>query len=244
MAMDLKKANEMIRASEENKVILQIGHHNRFDPIFERTKEMIEEGTIGRVCLVKARQAHGWGWTKGKPRSWFAEPDKSGGGTLLDNGCHLFDLLRWFIGEVEAICAHVGTLVYDIQVEDNGIAVLQFRNGAIGEVDASWTYKGDLFENYVKIFGSKGTVIADAVSRKLLVHSSILKPKKLSGWITPFIAPANAHTREIQDFIGCIVESGKPTVSGEDGMKSLELALAAYESSRRGQRITLPLTLT
>jgi len=241
IAMNLSEADEMIRISEEEKVVLQIGHHNRFDPIFEETKEIIDNGTIGRICQVKARQAHGWGWAKGKPRSWFAEPDKSGGGTLLDNGCHLFDLLRWLVGEAETISAYVGRLVYDIQVEDNGVAILQFKNGAIGEVDTSWSYRGDLFENYIKVYGSEGTIIADPVRRKLLVHSRFLKPKKLRGWITPFITPANAHTREIQDFIDCILEGKKPRVSGEDGKRSLELVFAAYTSSKRGERISLPL---
>jgi len=242
MAMNLEEADEMIETSEQEKVILQIGHHNRFEPVFERTKELIEEGIVGRICQVKARQAHGWGWTKGMPRSWFAEPDKSGGGTLLDNGCHLFDLLRWLVGEVETVSAYVGTLVYDIPVEDNGIAILQFKNGAMGEVDASWTYRGDLFENYIRIFGSEGTIIADPVSKKLVVYSGFLKPKKMSGWIAPFIPSVNAHTREVQDFISCMTEGKKPRVSGDDGKKSLELALAAYMSSRKGQRVTLPLT--
>jgi len=241
IAMNLREADEMIRTSQKENVILQVGHHNRFDPIFEKTKEIIENGTIGKICLVKARQAHGWGWARGKPRSWFAEPDKSGGGTLLDNGCHLFDLLRWMAGEVETVSSHIGTLVYDIQVEDNGIAILQFKNGAIGEVDASWSYRGDLFENHIEVFGSEGTVIADPVRRKLLVYSSFLGPKKLRGWISPFVSASSAHIREIQDFVDCMIESKKPRVSGEDGRKSLELVLAAYASSRRGERIKLPL---
>jgi len=241
MAMNLNQADEMIQTSEKENMILQVGHRNRFDPIFEKTKEIIEKGTIGKVCLVKARQAHGWGWAGGKPRSWFAEPDKSGGGTLLDNGCHLFDLLTWFVGDVDNICAYLGTLVYEVQVEDNGVAILQFANGAIGEVDTSWSYRGDLFENCIEVFGSEGTIIADAVRRKLLVYSRFLNPRKLRGWISPFVPAASAHTKEIQDFVDCIIEGRRPRVSGEDGKKSLELALAAYESARRGERISLPL---
>ena len=243
IAVNLEQADQMIEAADKNRVILQIGHHNRFDPIFEMSKGMIDRGLLGKVCMVKARQAHGWGWAKWKPKGWFTQPEWAGGGTLLDNGCHLFDLLRWLVGDVESVSAYVGAVYHDVKVEDNGIALLRFENGALGEVDASWTYRGDQFENYVHIFGSSGTILASSSPRRLQVHSEKLRSGRgLRGWIAPFTPPGEPHIAQVRDFVTCILKGGRPRVSGEDGRRALELVLAAYLSSKTGRSMKLPIS--
>ena len=102
LSMSLADCEKMIRAARDAGVVLQTGHHLRANLLVEKTKELISSGAIGRVSFIRLRQTHDWGGNKTVADS-FGKLANSGGGTLLDNGCHMFDLARNLGGDVKNI---------------------------------------------------------------------------------------------------------------------------------------------
>ncbi len=108
VSMDLAQADEMIAACAKAGVVFQVGHHMRSWAAANQAKQMIETGAIGDVTYVRLRQAHDWGGAA-TVRGVFGSRSRSGGGTLLDNGCHLFDLARYLGGDVDDVFARMTT---------------------------------------------------------------------------------------------------------------------------------------
>ena len=153
LSLDLAACDEMIAAARESGAILQTNHHLRSNPAVQTAKRLIDEGRIGRVTFMRLRQAHDWGGAQ-EVRGAFGSLSASGGGTLLDNGCHMMDLARHFGGDVRSIFARMDTLKFDIEVEDTSVATLDFESGAFASVENAWTATG--WEESFAVYGSEG----------------------------------------------------------------------------------------
>ena len=114
VSMDLAQAEEMINMCEKAGVVFQVGHHMRSWAAAVQAKGMIDHGHIGEITYARFRQAHDWGGAK-EVRGVFGSKEASGGGTLLDNGCHLFDLARFFGGNVGDVFARISTRKFEIE---------------------------------------------------------------------------------------------------------------------------------
>ncbi len=116
---------------------VRIGFNHRFHPALALAREIAGRGELGELHYVRARYGHGG--RLGYEREWRADPARSGGGELVDQGVHLIDLARWFLGELRLEHGHAATFFWDMPVEDNAFLLLRGERGRVAWLHASWT---------------------------------------------------------------------------------------------------------
>lgn len=210
---------------------LQIAFPVRFSPLFQQIKAMLDRGDLGRILGVECTN-HG-----SMPGGWFVDQALAGGGAVLDHTVHVIDLLRWFwSSEVAEIYAEVGdSLLHPgLGIDDAGLLSFMLDNGVYGTLDTSWSRSksyptwGDV---KLEIVGDKGVVYAD-LSRQHLSLSSDRAGK--TQWIG---TGGNMDLGLMADFVAMLREDRAPSISGEDGLAALAVALAAYRSAELGQAV-------
>ncbi|WEK55958.1 MAG: Gfo/Idh/MocA family oxidoreductase [Candidatus Cohnella colombiensis] len=231
ISISITDAQEMIDVCKANHVVLQTAFPVRYNSSILRAKEMIGNGVLGDIIAVK-------GTNRGQcPGGWFVDVELSGGGAVLDHTVHVTDILRWFLGsEVRTVYAEIGNTFTNHLIDDSGILSMEFENGVFASLDCSWsrnaTYPiwGDIT---LEIIGTKGTLSVDAFNQKLNVYSNYL------GYNHSFWGD-DMDEELIRDFVNCI-RSGKKEapITGEDGLRAIEVAFAAYESSKKKSVIYL-----
>lgn len=246
MALSLRDADALIAACRENGVTLGVVHQNRFNPAIVRLRRALEAGRFGQLNMGTAvlrwhrddayyRQAP-WRGT------WAMD-----GGCLMNQTIHVIDLLQWMMGPVESVYAFTATRMRSIEAEDNAVAALRFRSGALGLIESSVTVYPKNLEETLNIFGATGTVVVGGVavnrietwrfadgedSEEEVLAAQEGDPASVYGY---------GHKPLIADFIEAIQTGRQPAVPGEEGRKALEIILAIYQSSRTGQPVALPL---
>ncbi|WP_075980399.1 Gfo/Idh/MocA family protein [Bacillus massilinigeriensis] len=224
LAVNKEDAWEMIEVCRQHGVILQTAFPVRYNASVKRVKQMIEKGDLGRIVSIRSTN-------RGQnPGGWFVNQELSGGGAVLDHTVHVIDLMRWFMNsEVKEVYAEIDTKFCDFPIDDCGILTLEFDNGVFASHDPSWS-RSKTFPTWgdvtMEIVGTKGVTRLNAFAQNLTLYSD--KEKKISQefW-------GNSMDKGlIQDFISAITEKREPSISGYDGLKAMEVALAAYESAR------------
>lgn len=235
VSLSLAEADEMIDACRRAGVLLAVDHHLRANPSVERARAMISDGAIGRVTFVRLRQAHDWGGAAEVPVG-FRTRALAGGGTLLDNGCHLFDLARYLAGPVAEVYARTATLGFDIEVEDTATVSLRFASGALGQVETSWTATG--WDQAFVIDGTKGSLeYTERYGRPLLRYGH--REPGDDDWVAPRVTQwehdgEGDHRRSVAAFVAAVRGERPVACTGEDGRAAMRLALASYESAAAG----------
>jgi predicted dehydrogenase len=232
ISLSIAEADEMIAACREAGVVLQVNHHLRSNAAVQRTRAMIEEGAIGRIAYLRLRQAHDWGGAD-TLRPTFQLRTLAGGGTLLDNGCHMFDLARNLGGPVSEVFCRTATVKFETELEDTAAVSLRFESGALGSLETAWTATG--WEEGFAIYGTRGSIeYSNRTGRRLLRHQFRESPS--AGWGDPAattweLAAASDYTRHIAAFLAAIRGEGEVPCTGEDGREAVRLVLAAYQSA-------------
>ena len=233
IATTLRDADEMVSRAEKKSVKLQVAFVMRYHDSAVKARETILSGAVGRVIAITATN-------RGKyPDLWFGDPVLAGGGAIMDHTVHVADLARWYTGdEFSRVFCRVGRNIRrELKVEDNALIMCETRKGVKVSIDCSWsmpdTYPvwGDV---YMGVFGEKGYLVLDAFrSNVSLVESG-------SPLTHQYYGP-DADRNMILDFVHVVETDGTPRASGLDGRQALEVALAAYESSRSGKPVSLPI---
>jgi predicted dehydrogenase len=240
ISLSLVEADEMIAACQEAGVVLQVDHHLRSNPAVQRTRRMIEAGELGRVTFVRLRQAHDWSGAAEVPPG-FRTQALAGGGTLLDNGCHLFDLARHLGGPVREVFCRTATLKFEIELEDIATVSLLFESGALGQIETSWTATG--WDQGFWIDGTRGALEYNERSgRPVLRH--LFRDADNITWDDPashsWQTPAGLdHTRAIASFLDAVRGTRPVECTGEDGRDAVRLALASYQSAALGRPVVI-----
>src|SRR5690242_13369925 len=133
----------LIEAARKAGVIVKVGFNLRFHPGLEKARQLVSENAIGPLMFLRARYGHGG--RLGMEKEWRGNPAISGGGEMLDQGIHLIDLARWFLGDFADVAGHVGTYFWDWPVEDNGFALLRTAQNQVAWLHASCTEWKNLF---------------------------------------------------------------------------------------------------
>src|SRR4051812_23167707 len=137
LAMTLEEADSMIAACREHGVLLLYAEELFFTPKYVKAKEMADQGAFGRVHLIKQTEKH-----SGPHSPWFWDVDRSGGGALMDLGCHGIAFCYWFLNRpaIRSVYCQMGTHVHGARTraEDEAICIVEFENGAIGMIENSW----------------------------------------------------------------------------------------------------------
>lgn len=252
MAVNLKQADRMIESCRNAGVKLGVILPCRFDDDTQMTKKLIEEGKIGKLFLGNAFT--NWYRTKQyyETAVWRKTWAGQGGGALMNQAIHGIDLLQWFMGPVGSIYGFFDTVVHDIEVEDLSVAILRFKNGAMGIIQGSTaTYPG--FPRKVEVYGEKGSIIIKVQGIELVaiigadmeIHGTLeqdyINKRDMDASSGPVHLTYEFHRRQIKEFIDAVRENRVPSVNGEEGRKSLEIIMAIYHSSKTGKEVRLPL---
>ena len=244
MAPTAADARRMVAAAKTSGRILMVAMQRRYSGIERIVKEALEAGAIGVPHFIRARLSHGGPqfWAPGQ--NWFYSREEAGGGAMLDLGVHVADLAIWMMGEIAAVIGRVGALRTNIDVEDHGAMLLEFRSGASGVIEASWNSRPGL--GSLEIYGTEGRVMTGyprldiAIQRADGTAVPGYSREEIMQRFDPrdFAAPSRALAAA---FVAAIRGEVAPCPDGVDGMRAVEAIEACYRSSRSGSRVTLPL---
>lgn len=253
LEITLKRCDAIIKACEENDVKLCTIMPSRFTPANIALKKAIDQGRFGKLTLgdtyVKWWRSQDYYDSGGWRGTWALD----GGGAYMNQAIHNVDLIQWFMGDVVEVIGMTETLAHErIEVEDTGVAVLRYANGAIGTITATTSAWPGLLKK-TEIHGDKGTVIieqddilkwdfakARAADKKLLEEYG-QSSANTGGASDPKAISYMGHLRQFQDFLKAIKTGGEPLVDGREGRKSVEIILAIYQSQWSGKKVSLPL---
>ena len=233
LALSLVDADAIVTACEQAGCILSVNHSRRWDSAHIRTKQMIEQGQIGEVVSLL-------GICQGiKPfPAWVADEE----GPLIHDAVHTFDLFRMFAGDVAIVVGTAQRRTQPFHVEDISDAIFQFKNGINGVAMVSEITRYNRFE--LEIQGTEGLIVLGNSGNRW--YQSVDQTDRLNEpdprieWysLTPEPFPAVPETSSIQaamiELVACLENGGTPSSTGEDGVASLEMVMAIYESQRRG----------
>lgn len=235
----------MVRACDAAGVHLFVVKQNRRNSTLQLLKRAIEEKRFGRIYLVNINVF----WTR--PQSYYDSAKWRGtweldGGAFMNQASHYVDLLDWLIGPVESVQAMTGTLARDIQVEDTGVLNIRWRSGALGSMNVTMLTYPKNFEGSITILGERGTVKVGGVAVNDIQHWEFADQRDYDSRIQD----ANYQTASVYGFghslyydnvINVLRGEATPETDGREGLRSLEVLIAAYLSARDGHTIALPL---
>jgi myo-inositol 2-dehydrogenase/D-chiro-inositol 1-dehydrogenase len=238
IAVTLEDADKMKKLVRDGGIMFQVGYQRRFDRSYMKARTAVENGTLGKLLLLKEHNRD----PPGPILGWSTNPAKSGG-IYLDTTSHDFDAVRWLSGsEVERVYAEGSALVYE-ELAKNGdfdttAVVMKLENGALAYVDSCYnTVYG--FDARLEILGTKAAVSVG------MGESSFAHVRTPTGTSNEFFDSyatrwAQAYKDEVADFAEC-VRSGKEVKVGiEDGREALKIGLAAKASIEQGRPVKVP----
>jgi len=248
LCLTLDEADAMIQACADNGRKLMYAEELCFAPKYERVRQLANEGALGTVYHLRQCEKH-----SGPHSDWFYDVNQSGGGALMDMGCHGLAWFRWMLGRPRAVSvyAHMQTgLLHKerTRCEENSVCIVEFEGGAIGVAENSWAKLGGM-EDRVEVYGTGGVMYADLFQgNSALTYSeqgygyAMEKAGSTRGWTFTMFEEAfnQGYPQELRHFITCVRDGTTPVSTGEDGRAVLELMNAAYHSARSGQKVALP----
>jgi UDP-N-acetyl-2-amino-2-deoxyglucuronate dehydrogenase len=239
--INLEKADRMIRTCKENNVKLGVIFQNRFNKDFLLLKKWINEGYFGKLLMGNAYINWFRSASYYSESPWKGSLSGDGGGAFINQGIHTIDLLLDIMGDVSSVFAQVKTILYPIEGEDIGAALVNFKNGALGNITASTSlYPG--YPERLEIYGTKGSVIlvggkiSDAHFLETQDIESIITSNS-SGFSDPMAIGHHLHLEQFRDFIEAVKNDREPLVNGQEARKSLALILGIYESSKMNRPV-------
>ncbi|MDQ0226616.1 Gfo/Idh/MocA family protein [Metabacillus niabensis] len=236
MATSQEEADAMIEAAKKNGKKLMIGHNQRFVRSHQLAKQLIESGAIGKIYSFRTAFGHPGpeGWSVDGRESWFFEKEKAYIGAMGDLGVHKTDLIRYLLGEeITEVGAFIETSAKgNTDVDDNAVCALKTESGIIGTLAASWSYTAKE-DNSTIIYGEKAILrLEDNPTYSLVVQYTNGEVVNYElGKIQSNEEGGQNTSHVIDHFVSSIVEDKEPLITGEEGMKSLAVILAAIKSN-------------
>jgi len=245
MATRLSDGVKMVKACDNAGVRLFVVKQNRRNTTLQLLKRAMEEKRFGRIYMVNLNVF----WTR--PQEYYDQAKWRGtweldGGAFMNQASHYVDLVDWLIGPVEKIQAMMGTLDRDIEVEDTGVLNIKWRSGAMGSMNVTMLTYPKNYEGSITILGEKGTVRVGGLAVNEIQHWEFEDQKDYDEQIQN----ANYQTTSVYGFghplyyknvVDVLRGNAEPETDGREGLKSLEVLIAAYLSARDGNTVSLPL---
>jgi len=247
LGRDVWEAERMVTVAKENDVILKTGFNHRHHPAVFKAHELLKNGIIGKPYF--ARCVYGHGGRPGYEKEWRASKEVCGGGELLDQGVHVVDLFRWFLGDFDEAFGTVPTFYWDMEVEDNGFALFRTHEGVTASMHTSWTQWKNRFS--FEIFGEAGYLIINGlggsygketltIGKRPMDESQVVYvggvPKEET---TVFDGPDLSWDLEWKEFTSAIREGREPLGSGYDGLEANRMIAAVYESAKENRPVNI-----
>ena len=212
--------------------VVKVGFNHRFHPAFQKARQLVDAGELGPLMFVRGR--YGQGGRLGMEKEWRGDPQIAGGGEMLDQGVHLIDLSRWFLGDFADVTGHVGTYFWNWAVEDNGFALLKTQTGQVAWLHASCTEWKNLFS--FEIYGKNAKLAIDGLGgsygvERLAFYKMLpqMGPPETMIWEYPF--EDRSWHLEWQDLLACIQNKSRPCGDLEDALAALRIIGRLYADS-------------
>lgn len=247
MTLILEDADALIKAAETEGVALAVVHQNRFNPTVQDLRKALEQGRFGKLTHGNATIR----WNRGQ--HYYDQDSWRGtwaldGGVFMNQSIHNIDLLQWMLGPVRKVGAFTATALRDIEAEDVGAAVLYFQNGAIGVIEAATTIYPRNLEETLSIFGETGTAVIGGVAINRMRYWRFADGRDIEAEVVdahnapePPTVYGHGHRPLLQNVVNTILGKETLVVDGHEGRKALEIILAVYLSTEKGEMIDLPL---
>jgi predicted dehydrogenase len=219
----------VVDAARKYRRVVGVGFNHRFHPAIAKAHDMAKAGDIGPLYYARGRYGHGG--RPGYEKEWRCDPEISGGGELIDQGSHLIDLSRWFLGELHLEYGLAPTYFWDAKVDDNCFLALRGDGGQTAWLHASWTEWKNLF--HFEITGRDGKVTIEGLggsygTERLTLHRMLpgMGPPETTMWEFPF--PDRSWEMEFQSFCAAVAGQPQPNATIEDALANLRIVDRVY----------------
>lgn len=226
--------DRLIRAAQETGVLVRVGFNHRYHRSLRTARDIANSGALGELLYVRGRYGHGG--RLGYEKEWRANPELAGGGELIDQGIHLIDLARWFLGDFTQIEGFAHTYYWNMPVEDNGFMLLKTPQRQVAFLHASCTEWKNLFS--FEIFGRKGKLEISGLGgsygvERLAFYKMLpeMGPPETTIWEYP--SPDNSWELEFSEFLDDICLKRTPSAGLSDAQAALQIVEQVYQASKR-----------
>ena len=245
MATKWDEGMAMVRACRDAGIKLFVVKQNRLNPTMQLLKRAVDSGRFGRMFMVNVNVF----WTR--PQSYYDDAPWRGrwdldGGAFMNQASHYVDMVDWLVGPVDSVHAYTATLARDIEAEDTGVMSLRLRKGGLASINVTMLTHGSNFEGSITLIGERGTVRIGGVAVNRIEHWEFDQalPEdaavKDASYATPSVY-GFGHPLYYDNVISTLRGEKHAEVDGYEGLRSLEVVIAAYRSARDGTRVGLPL---
>lgn len=248
MAVTYEQCKSMVDAANESGKRLLIGQNQRLAPAHMRAKEILSSGVLGKILSFNTTFGHKgpemWSMDKGA-NTWFFKKESAVFGSMADLGIHKIDLMRYLVGE-DIVKVYSNMTVLDkkfpdgqpIEVDDNSVEVLTFKNGALGTVTTSWTHYGEEC-NATMIYCQKGILklYADPEFSLQIVHEDGKVEKHAIDKLQTNEDAQQASSGVIDEFVAAVTEGRPSILDADDVLKSMKAVFACLTSSEEGRAV-------
>lgn len=231
-ARNVREIEPVIEAAEKKGVLVRVGFNHRYHPSFIKAKEIFASGEMGPLMFIRARYGHGG--RIGYEKEWRAVKEVAGGGEMIDQGMHLIDLSRMFLGNFADVKGFAPTCFWDMDVEDNGFMLLTTSDQQAAFLHASWTEWKNTFS--FEIYGKKAKIEISGLggsygTEKITYYKMLpqMGPPETTSWEYPF--PDLSWKNELNAFLKDIRLGRKPSPGLEDAKAALKIVEKVYEES-------------
>jgi predicted dehydrogenase len=242
LARTAEEAKRMLDAVEKAGIFAGYLEDLVYTPKFIKAWESVKNGALGRILWAKSRETH-----PGPHSEWFWNLEEAGGGCILDLGCHCVEIARTYIGKdirpVEVMC-WADTQVKPIDAEDHAIALVKYENGAIGQFEVSWTFRGGM-DLRDEVMGTEGTIWVNSFLRTGFEMFTTgkgnnyvaEKAESNSGWLFPVGDEINelGYYHMFTEMFRCMENGTQPRETFYDGYVVNAILDAAYKSAKSKQ---------
>lgn len=240
LARTAKEAQAMADTARNSGRVLKCGFNHRFHPAIVEAHRLFKSGCIGRPVFGRGR--YGIGGRVGLETEWRSDPAIVGGGQLMEQGIHLVDLFRWFLGDMTKVTGLVASNVFSIgPLEDNGFAVMQNKDGVISSIHSSLAQWTNLFE--FELFGEEGSLVVQGLGASYGVEQLIVSARDPSGPFShktlEFRGEDQSWRAEWSNFTGAIEGNCQLIGDGNDGLRAMQIVEAVYSASKNGRTVPL-----
>ena len=218
--------------AEEKGVLVRVGFNHRHHRAFRKAREIVDSGALGPLMFLRARYGHGG--RVGYDKEWRANPALSGGGELIDQGVHLIDLARWFLGDFTEIDGYARTFYWDMPVDDNGFLLLKTARKQVAFLHASCTEWKNTFS--FELYGHEGKLQIDGLggsygTERLAWYKMLpqMGPPETTVWEYPM--GDNSWEVEMEEFLDDIRLGRQPAAGLRDAIAALKVVDTIYQAS-------------
>ena len=240
MAVNAAEAETMLETSQKSGALLMVAHCWRFHPEVRWLREQVEAGRLGKIVRTKGYGVHvNWG-----PAGWFTQKEFAGGGAMADMGVHAVDTARFLLGDPQpvSVYARIGTYYRDFEVDDTGVVIMNWDNGAVSYLESGWWQPySDGSEASTQLYGTAG--FGQIFPARLAMRSD--RPFEVEEVETGYTPVGDSgdlqvmYDAQVAYFVKCLREGRQPNPGGAEGLVNMRVVDAAYKSAESGEVIKL-----